>query len=322
MRLSKFYYNPKTCRYEPTPTSISSLVSYAILFSISTLLIFWGALTLHSKLFLSAKGKELKKENITLVKHHASLLGELDKVEGVLSTLNDQNSDLYKKIFETSLLTPTSSTKKNNHILLDDASTFKTAANELQEKSTAVSKISKSHNTYFSTVEVGDKELKFLISIPSIQPIENASLTRLVSGFGKRIHPFHKGNYNHPGADFAATRGTSVFATAKGVVVDLRKGSTLQAGYGNYIEIDHGNGIITRYAHLEDVLVRVGQRVSEGFTIGTVGMSGGAIAPHVHYEIIRNGNQVDPVPYMLENLNSKEYSELQKLGSKKNQSLD
>ncbi len=86
--------------------------------------------------------------------------------------------------------------------------------------------------------------------------------------------------------------------------------------------IDHGNGIVTRYAHLEDVHVRVGQRVSKGFTIGTVGMSGGAIAPHVHYEIIRNGIEVDPVPYMMEKLNSTEYSELQKLGNKKNQSLD
>lgn len=96
----------------------------------------------------------------------------------------------------------------------------------------------------------------------------------------------------------------------------------MQAGYGNYIEIDHGNGLITRYAHLEDVMVRVGQKVSKNSVIGTVGMSGGAIAPHIHYEIIRNGEQVDPVPYMLEKLNSKEYIELQKLGSKKNQSLD
>ena len=322
MRISKYFYNAKTCRYEPLPTSITSLVSYAILFSISTLLIFWGVLTVHSKLFLSEKGKALKKENITLTKYHASLVGELAHVESVLNKLNDQNSDLHKKIFETSLLESTSSTQKNSNISIASASDFKTAAIELREKSNAVSKISKSHNAFFSTVVVNEKELQFLMSIPCIQPIENAALTKLVSGFGKRINPFHKGNYKHPGVDFTATRGTSVVATAKGVVVDLRKGSSLQAGYGNYIEIDHGNGLITRYAHLEEVMVRVGQRVSKGSTIGTVGMSGGAIAPHIHYEIIRNGKQVDPVPFMMENLSSKEYTELQKLGSKKNQSLD
>jgi murein DD-endopeptidase MepM/ murein hydrolase activator NlpD len=322
MRLSKYYYDPETCRYEPQPTSISSLVSYAILFTVSTALIFWGVLSLHSKLFLSEKGKALKNENTTLVKHHASLLGELANVEGVLTSLNDKNSDLHKKLFETSLITTPSSNKKNNDVLLADGSNFMSAANELLEESSAVSQLSKSHNAGFATIEVHDKELQFLMSIPSIQPVENKNLTRLASGFGKRIHPFHKANYDHPGVDFAATRGESVMATATGVVVDLRKGSTLQAGYGNYIEIDHGNGIITRYAHLEDVLVRLGQKVSKGSPIGTVGMSGGAIAPHVHYEIIRNGKQVNPVPYMLESLNSKEYTQLVDLSDKKNQALD
>jgi murein DD-endopeptidase MepM/ murein hydrolase activator NlpD len=111
-------------------------------------------------------------------------------------------------------------------------------------------------------------------------------------------------------------------AAANGIVVDIHRGSSLQAGYGNYIEIDHGNGYITRYAHLEEVSVRVGQRVSKRAVIGTVGMSGGAVAPHVHYEIIYYEKQVDPVPYMMENLNSTEYAELQKSGRLKNQSLD
>src|SRR5688572_19503867 len=283
MRLSKYYYDSETCRYVPQPTSISSLISYAILFCVSTALIFWGVLTVHSRLFLSDKGKALKKENTTLVKHHASLLGELTNIEGVLTSLHDKNSDLHKKLFETSLTTPTLSNQKNDTNLLADGSNFKKAANELLEESSAVSKISKDHNAAIGALEVGDKELQFLMSIPSLQPVENKNLTKLSSGFGKRINPFHKGNYDHPGVDFAATRGTPVIATAKGVVVDLRKESTLQAGYGNYIEIDHGNGIITRYAHLEGVSVRVGQKISKGSTIGTVGMSGGAIAPHVHY---------------------------------------
>jgi murein DD-endopeptidase MepM/ murein hydrolase activator NlpD len=276
----------------------------------------------HSKLFLSDNGKALKKENTTLVKHHASLLGELANVEGVLASLHDKNSDLHKKLFETSLTAPASTDHRSDTNLLADGSNFKKAADELQEESNSVSKISKDHNAAISALEVGDKELQFLMSIPSLQPVENKNLTKLSSGFGKRINPFHKGNYDHPGVDFAATRGTPVIATAKGVVVDLRKESTLQAGYGNYIEIDHGNGIITRYAHLEGVSVRVGQKISKGSTIGTVGMSGGAIAPHVHYEIIRNGKQVDPVPYMMENLNSNEYAELLELGDQKNQSLD
>ncbi len=322
MRPSKYYYNPTSCRYEPARTSISRTAGYGILFSISTLLIFWGALSLHGKLFVTERGKALKKENITLTKHHASLLTGLADAEDVLINLNSQNSNLHEKIFETTLGKVVASRQGKESLLLADASHFKVAAAELKAQSSSISKTSGNHNKHLSTVEIKEEELRFLMFVPSIQPIENAALTKLVSGFGKRINPFHKGNYHHPGADFAAARGTPILTTAKGIVVDIKNGSTLQAGYGNYIEIDHGNGLITRYAHLEDVMVRVGQKVLKGSVIGSVGMSGGAIAPHVHYEIIRNGEQVDPVPYMMEKLNSKEYIELQKLGSKKNQSLD
>ncbi|HEY3430432.1 MAG TPA: M23 family metallopeptidase [Cyclobacteriaceae bacterium] len=321
MRLSKYYYNPKTCRYEPTRTSIPSIAGYTILFALSTAVIFVGILTIHSKFFLSERGKALKKENKALTKHYASLKDGLSSVHATLTSLNTENTELHKKIFETPL-TISSQTHSDNSIQPADERGFKNVVSKLKNQSASIAQTSEKHNAHFRSMEVGKKDLGFLMSIPSIQPIDNPSLNMLVSGFGKRINPYHKGLYEHPGADFAATRGTSVMATAKGTVVDIQRGSSLQAGYGNYIEIDHGNGIITRYAHLEEVSVRIGQRVSKGSVIGTVGMSGGAVAPHVHYEIIRNGGQVDPVLYMMENLNSNQYAELQKLGRQKNQSLD
>lgn len=276
---------------------------------------------MHSKLFMTENGRAIKKENMALTKHHALLRIELAKVNGVLDNLNNQNSTLHKKIFEATIAA-TANERSTEPLLLADASEFRAEVLDLKNKLATISETSSDHTASFSSIEVNKKRLAFLMNVPSIQPIENYELTKLVSGFGKRINPFHKGNYHHPGADFAAARGTSVIATAKGTVVDLKNGSTLQAGYGNYIEIDHGNGIQTRYAHLDNVAVRIGQKVSKGFAIGTVGMSGGAVAPHVHYEILRKGAQVDPVPYLLENLNSKSHVELQKLGSKRNQSLD
>ena len=272
---------------------------------------------------MTERGKALKRENIALTKHHASLQQGLTNVNGVLTDLNSQNSNLHKKIFETPLGADTNApTIGKESLLLADASGFQTEVLELTDKISAISKMSNDHNAHFSNLEINKNELAFLMTVPSVQPIDNPELSKLVSGFGKRINPFHKGNYHHPGIDFAAARGTSVIATAKGIVVDIKNGSSLQAGYGNYIEIDHGNGLITRYAHLDNVSVRMGQRVSKGIVIGTVGMSGGAVAPHVHYEIIRKGKQVDPIPYLMEKLNSAEYFALQKLGSKKNQSLD
>jgi murein DD-endopeptidase MepM/ murein hydrolase activator NlpD len=136
-----------------------------------------------------------------------------------------------------------------------------------------------------------------------------------------RVNPFHKGLYEHPGVDIAMPRGSAVIATASGTVIEICK-STVQAGYGNYIEIDHGNGFITRYAHLEDVQVKYRQKITKGSVIATVGNSGGSIAPHLHYEIIRDGITVDPVHYMIEGLSSHEHHQLKLISQKQNQSLD
>lgn len=324
MRLSKYHYNPETCRYEPTRISLVTVLGVSILFCVTTVLILAGGLFLHSEFFITEKAQALRKENTAIKKHHASLQRDVTVVETVLENLKQQDAVLHEKLFETPLVTdlPPIDTEEKEKILLADASGFTSLVTILKHKSDALRKKSASHAAHFSALEVTSNDLTLLMSAPSIQPIENTELTKLVSGFGTRINPFHKGNYHHPGADFAAPRGTPVVATGNGKVIDITIGSTLQAGYGNYVEIDHGNGIITRYAHLEEVRIRQGQHVTKGTVIGTVGMSGGTVAPHVHYEIMRDREQVNPVPFMMENLTSTAYAELLKLGNKKNQSLD
>ncbi len=88
------------------------------------------------------------------------------------------------------------------------------------------------------------------------------------------------------------------------------------------MEIDHGNGFITRYAHMDDILVKPGQHVTKKEDIGYVGSTGGSIVPHLHYEIIQRGDNVDPMIYMIEGLSSEDYNVLMSLSKKSNQSLD
>jgi murein DD-endopeptidase MepM/ murein hydrolase activator NlpD len=117
---------------------------------------------------------------------------------------------------------------------------------------------------------------------------------RISSGFNpSRLHPIHNVRRPHIGVDYAAATGTPVMATSDGVVT-VRG---VQGGYGNLIEIRHANGYMTRYAHLNGFAsgIRVGGRVSQGQTIGYVGMTGLATGPHLHYEMHRNGNPVDPM---------------------------
>lgn len=116
----------------------------------------------------------------------------------------------------------------------------------------------------------------------------------LSSHFGKRIDPFHGRVRWHKGVDYAGDMGEAVLAVASGVVV----WSGDRYGFGEMVEIDHGNGYVTRYAHNSENLVQTGDVVSKGQTIAAMGSSGRSTGPHVHFEVLKNGKAVDPVHYI------------------------
>lgn len=133
------------------------------------------------------------------------------------------------------------------------------------------------------------------IQVPDISPIKTGVSFKVTSGYGERIHPITKVKAFHYGIDFAAPKGTPVVATASGVVTRV---VFLEKTYGKLIEIDHQNSYITRYAQLSDYVVKVGDQVKEGDVIGYVGQSGLATGPHLHYEVFKNGKNVNPQDYL------------------------
>jgi murein DD-endopeptidase MepM/ murein hydrolase activator NlpD len=173
--------------------------------------------------------------------------------------------------------------------------------------------------SYDEVIQLALNKVDMLASMPAIQPITNKELSRLASGFGYRIHPIYKVKKMHWGIDFSAPRGTPIYATGDGVV-KLAKNSYLKTGYGNQVEIDHGYGFVTKYAHMQKFVVKKGENVKRGQLIGYVGSSGGSTAPHVHYEIIKNGKKINPIQYII-NVSDEEYRILHELASRENQSL-
>ena len=131
------------------------------------------------------------------------------------------------------------------------------------------------------------------VNIPSRMPLEDATLT---SDFGMRTHPVLGGRRNHKGVDLAAPMGTPVYATADGFIGRADWFSS----YGNYVQIEHGADLETRYAHLSSIAVSAGSRVRKGDLIGYVGSTGRSTGPHLHYEVRVAGDAVNPVPYMVE----------------------
>jgi len=150
-------------------------------------------------------------------------------------------------------------------------------------------------------------------------PVKKGDLLRMASGYGWRIDPFTKARKKHKGMDFSALVGTPVYATGNGVVIRAdRKAS----GYGKHIEINHGFGYTTLYAHLSKYNVRRGQHVKRGDIIGFVGMTGRTSGHHLHYEIHKNGVAINPINYYYGNLSPQEFAEMQRVASEEGQSVD
>ncbi len=166
---------------------------------------------------------------------------------------------------------------------------------------------------------LAEEKEKLLKAVPTIKPVKNEDLTRMASGYGYRSDPFTKARKFHRGMDFTAPRGTPVYATGNGVV---KRADRRSSGYGRHVRINHGFGYTSLYAHLYKYVVKRGQKVKRGDLIGFVGSTGRSQAPHLHYEIIKDGKRVNPLNFYYGNLSPEEFAELLKVAGQENQSLD
>jgi len=283
-----------------------------------------GILLLHDFLINTDNEKKLRKENRALKQHHAILSEEVNELQPVLTSLQNKDRMLHTRVFGFQKVIPRQNADfaSKENLLLADVNSFRKQITSLNATSQQLIKKSLAANHYFAnSINLKKDALALIHAWPTLAPFRSWGIDRLISGFGMRVNPFHKGLYDHLGIDVAMPRGTPLIATASGVVLQLKR-SDLQAGYGNYIDIDHGHGLVTRYAHLEDIQVRLGAKVKKGEVIGTVGTSGGSVAPHLHYEILRDGKNVDPVIYMVEGLTSDQHHRMVIMSHQQNQSLD
>ena len=175
----------------------------------------------------------------------------------------------------------------NSKVIKDISKRIDLLTNKLYIQSKSLDKVS---------VLVKDKE-KMLTHIPAIQPVDDG-LTRLVSGFGYRFHPILKQRKMHYGIDFAAPTGTPVYATGDAKV----KISGNSSSFGKYIVLDHGYGYETLYAHLSKLDVKKYQKIKRGFKIGEIGNTGRSVGPHLHYEVHKNKQKLNPINYYYKDL--------------------
>ena len=156
-------------------------------------------------------------------------------------------------------------------------------------------------------------------SIPAIMPVANKDLKRMASGFGYRLDPFYHTFTFHGGMDFTAETGTEVYATGDGRVVKRQSDAW---GYGNHLIVNHGHGYTTVYAHLSRFAVSNGAKVKRGQLIGYVGSTGRSPGPHLHYEVRRNNNPLNPAFFYRNDLSDEDYQKMLELSQRETNRFD
>jgi len=320
---TKFKFNPETLKYEQVKVTLLKIISTFSLFIISFGAIFIFLYLLVFQNFLDTpEEKMLKRENNQLLLQIKAANQTLNDINKNLTNLKDRDKKIYRALLGGQTIPDEiwevgfGGTEK-----YEDLFNLKNA-DILIETNKKLDKIQKQidvqKQSYDEVITLAVNKEKMLQSIPAIQPIYNKDLTRLASGFGMRIHPIYKIPKFHEGIDFTAPKGTDVYVTGDGIVEEVRTSKT----YGKVITVNHGFGLKSRYAHLNDFNVKTSQKVKRGEVIGFVGNTGQSVGDHLHYEVIVKGNKVNPIYYFFNDLSPEGFDKIVKLANLAKKSLD
>lgn len=320
----KYYYDSEKCKYEIVKVSFSGVILNIVGFLSLAFLFSVGLILIWSNYFKSPQEYALEREVKYLTEYIHRFDSEVSSIEKNLADLEDRDANLYRPITGADSLPEAirnpgfGGFTKYKSIKDLGLESEELIINRLAKIDQLKRKIKFQNRSYDDILLVAKNKEKMLAAIPAIQPVQNKNLKRLASGWGMRTHPILKVKKFHWGVDFSAPRGTPIYATADG---KIRFTKTNYGGYGKEIEIDHGFGYRTKYAHMQSFAVKKGQMVKRGELIGTVGSTGRSTAPHLHYEVINNNKKVNPVHYFFKDLNEREYEIILKQASIENQSL-
>ncbi|MGS2725005.1 M23 family metallopeptidase [Psychroserpens sp. BH13MA-6] len=319
----KYYYDPETLSYRKIERKKGKTIKFAMLFLLASALFAFLIVFMASQFIESPRERALKHELTNLQLQYNLLNKRVDNAFAALESVEERDNSIYRLYFEANPIPEeqrragfggVNRYKKyegydNSKLIIESNKRLDVLQKAIVVQSRSLDEIA---------VLAEDKE-KFLASIPAIQPVRNKDLKHMASGYGYRTDPFTKVRKFHFGMDFTAPRGTPIYASGDGVVTRADSNSS---GYGNHIRIDHGYGYVSLYAHLYKYNVRANQKVKRGDLIGYVGSTGRSEAPHLHYEVFKDGERINPINFYYGNLTAEEYARLLEKASLENQSLD
>ncbi|NNL16660.1 MAG: M23 family metallopeptidase [Flavobacteriaceae bacterium] len=319
----KYYYDSETLSYRKIERKKRNTIKFAALFLFASAMFAFLFIFIANQYVESPKEKALKRELQNMELQYGLLNKKMDEAEKVLTNVEERDNNIYRLYFEANPI-PEEQRRAgfggiNRYRDLEGFDNSKLIIESNKRMDVLQKQIVVQSKSLDEIANLAEDKEKFLATIPAIQPVKNEDLKRMASGFGYRSDPFTKVRKFHYGMDFTSPRGTPIYATGDGVVT---RADNRAAGYGKHIRIDHGYGYISLYAHLYKYNVKKNQKVKRGDIIGFVGSTGRSQAPHLHYEIFKDKERINPLNFYYGSLSAEEFDELLQRASVENQSLD
>ncbi len=323
MQKHKYRFNPDSLSFVKDQASFSKKFWTGLNYFLFSIVISVAYYVVFSFFFDTPQERGLRRENQELLVQLEVFNKKFDHINTVLEDIQQRDDNIYRTIFEAE---PIPSTYRqagmggverytdleglsNSEIVIETAKRLDKISKQIYIQS----------KSFDEVIGLAKRKEEMIACVPAIQPISNKDLKRVASPFGVRMHPFYKVLKMHTGMDFTAPSGTEIYSTGDGVVSTVVQSAR---GYGNTVIVDHGFGYKTLYAHLSQILVRSGQKVKRGEVIGLVGNTGMSMAPHLHYEVRKNDEPINPINFYFNDLTPEEYDKIIELAAQSGQSLD
>ncbi|MBR1514190.1 MAG: M23 family metallopeptidase [Bacteroidales bacterium] len=318
-----YIFNQLTQNFEVLENSRDRKAMRIVLVSLAVLGIAFVTAILLFTFLKSPKEKSLARELEYMKLQYEILDDRLNQMEVLVTDMEQRDNDLYRVMFEADPI-PSSVRKSgfsdadryadlfgymNSGVVVSASRKLDVIASQLYNQSVS----------YDSLFALARNKADMMAHIPAIFPLKETEIKYISSYFGYRPDPIYKIDKFHSGMDFSANLNTEAYATGDGVVFDVEKN---EWGYGNMVIIDHGFGYKTRYAHLQKAAVRKGQKVKRGQVIGFIGSSGKATGVHLHYEVLKNDVQIDPINFFYSDLTPDEYEQILQQSTLPTQTMD
>ena len=314
---SQYRFDKDNFDIKKARTSVWAVIRKILMFFVGTASMAVLYYVLFALVFNTEEERRLKQENKLFEKEIPEMERKEKLLSDVVEGLKVKDDRIYEEIFHTS--SPGTDRFDTGNFLAEldsvpDDRIVKMSAEKLSLLRRGADSVEANFQSVMRIITDPDYEMP-----PMTHPLEHFSFAQTGASVGDRINPFYKVSMKHNGLDLIASAGEPVYAAAAGVVKDVIRS---KKGLGNVVVIDHGNGYVTRYAHLADIVVPEGRRVKRGTKIGNVGVSGNSFAPHLHYEVIRDTLILDPVHHLFASVSPEEYLNMLIMSVSTGQSMD